>query len=113
MKSFEMTLMDDYVPKVKSIYGEHLIEIIVFGSYARNEAREDSDIDIMILLDLSDTEIKEYRHQLSELSFDFLMDYDMDIKPIAKNVEHFLKWKKVYPFYSAVDSEGVRLYEAA
>ena len=35
------------------------------------------------------------------------MDYDVDIKPIAKNQEHFNKWVEVYPFYSNVASEGV------
>ena len=41
------------------------------------------------------------------------MDYDVDIKPIAKNQEHFNKWVEVYPFYSNVASEGVKLFDAA
>lgn len=36
----------------------------------------------------------------------FNMDYDVDIKPIAKNKEHFNKWVGVYPFYSNVEREG-------
>ena len=43
----------------------------------------------------------------------FNMDYDVDIKPIAKNQEHFNKWVEVYPFYSNVASEGVKLFDAA
>lgn len=43
----------------------------------------------MILLNLTDEEIKEYRHQLSEQTYDFYMTYDLDIKPIAKSKEHF------------------------
>ena len=38
---------------------------------------------------------------------------DVDIKPIAKNQEHFNKWVEVYPFYSNVASEGVKLFDAA
>ena len=87
--------------------------IILYGSYARGDFRPDSDIDIMILLDLSDIDIKKYRHQLSDMTFDFNMDYDVDIKPIAKNEEHYRKWVDNYPFYSNVNREGVRLYVAA
>lgn len=38
---------------------------------------------------------------------------DIDIKPIAKNREHFSKWVEVYPFYSNVKKEGVTLFDVA
>jgi hypothetical protein len=41
------------------------------------------------------------------------MDHEMDIKPIAKNEEHFQKWIMNYPFYSNINAEGVVLYGAA
>lgn len=106
-------LIQQYVSNIHDIYGFHLRQIILYGSYARGDFRPDSDIDIMILLDLSDIDIKKYRHQLSDMTFDFNMDYDVDIKPIAKNEEHYHKWVDNYPFYSNVNREGVRLYVAA
>ncbi len=72
----------------------------------------DSDVDVMILLDLSDMDIKGYRHQLSDMTFDFNMDRDMDIKPIAKSEEHYQKWVESYPFYANVNRDGVTLYAA-
>lgn len=56
----------------------------------------ESDVDIMILLDLSDMDIKNYRRQLSDMTFDFNMDYGLDVKPIAKSEEHFMKWIENY-----------------
>ncbi len=106
-------LIQLYVSNIHDIYGFHLREIILYGSYARGDFRPDSDVDIMILLDLSDIDIKKYRHQLSDMTFDFNMDYDIDIKPIAKNEEHYRKWIDNYPFYSNVNREGVRLYVVA
>ncbi len=106
-------LIQQYVSNIHDIYGSHLREIILYGSYARGDFHPDSDIDIMILLDLSDIDIKKYRHQLSDMTFDFNMDYDVDIKPIAKSEEHYRKWVDNYPFYSNVNREGVRLYVAA
>ncbi|MBO7435747.1 nucleotidyltransferase domain-containing protein [bacterium] len=103
-------ILDEYVSVVKSIYKEHIQKIILYGSYARGDYREDSDIDIMILLDIPDTKIKEYRHTLSNHTYDFNMDNDVDIKPIVKNEEHFNKWSVNYPFYSNVKNEGVSLY---
>lgn len=67
----------------------------------------------MILLDLTDMEIKKYRHELSGLTYDFNMDHDIDIKPIAKSEEHFQKWVSAYSFYSNVEKEVVKLFDAA
>lgn len=53
-------LIKQYVNEIKQIYGTHLRQIILYGSYARGDFRPDSDIDIMILLDLSDLELKAY-----------------------------------------------------
>lgn len=106
-------LMQQYVSNVCDIYGSHLRQVILYGSYARNEFNSESDIDIMILLNLSDMDIKKYRRRLSDMTFDFNMDYDVDIKPIAKNEEHYRKWVGNYPFYSNVDRDGVMLYAAS
>jgi predicted nucleotidyltransferase len=108
-----MDLMEQYVCEIKKIYGTHLRKIILYGSYARGDYWEESDIDIMILLDISDLEIKEYFDQLVGMTFDFNMAYDTDIKPIAKNERHFQKWIINYPFYANVNKEGVVLYGAS
>lgn len=60
------------------------------GRWKRGDFSEDSDIDIMILLDLDDMLIKNYRHELSGITYDFNMDYDIDIKPIRR-VRNILK----------------------
>ena len=92
-------LLDQYTEILRKIYGSHY--------------KADSDIDIMILLDLSDIDIKQYRHELSGETFDFNMDHDLDIKPIAKSQQHFQNWVDVYPFYANVKKEGVKLFDAA
>ena len=95
-------LLDQYTEILRKIYGSHLKTVILYGSYARGDYKADSDIDIMILLDLSDIE-----------TFDFNMDHDLDIKPIAKSQQHFQNWVDVYPFYANVKKEGVKLFDAA
>lgn len=107
------SLLKEYTDELKKIYGNHLRSVILYGSYARGDYTKESDIDIMILLDLPEMDIKNYRHELSGVTYDFNMDNDLDIKPIAKNQEHFKKWVGAYPFYKNVSMEGVKLFDAA
>ncbi len=105
--------LDKYVIELKNIYQSSLNKVILYGSYARGDFDEDSDIDIMILLNIPDMEIKDYRHQLSQLTYDFNVNYNLDIKPIAKSEEQFMQWVETYPFYANVKKDGVELYGAA
>lgn len=107
------SLIEQYVAEIKKIYGTHLRTVILYGSYARGDFGPDSDVDIMILLDMSDLDLKAYSQQLSYMTYDFNLDNGLDIKPIAKNEEHFKKWSVNYPFYANVQKEGVVLYGAA
>ena len=113
MQSQTQDVLFQYVNRIHEIYGSELKAVILYGSYARGDYKADSDIDIMILLDLSDIDIKQYRHELSGETFDFNMDHDLDIKPIAKSQQHFQNWVDVYPFYANVKKEGVKLFDAA
>lgn len=106
-------LMEEYISEIKKIYGSHLQRVILYGSYARGDFKPDSDIDIMILLDMSDLELKAYSQELSYMTYDFNLDNDLDIKPIAKSEAHFRKWVENYPFYANIHKEGVVLYGAA
>ena len=105
-------VIQEFIKGVKSILGERLKKIILYGSYARGDYNDSSDIDIMILVDLSDDEIRLKGHMLSNLTFDYNFDNDLEIMPIVKNLDHFNKWLRSYPFYNNIKNEGVELYAA-
>ena len=105
-------LLKQYVDDIYKIYGNKLKSVILYGSYARGDFRPDSDIDIMILVDMTDDEIRMKGHALSEITFEYNFDNELEIMPIVKNQEHFNKWLRAYPFYNNIKKEGVELYAA-
>jgi len=79
--------------------------IILFGSVARGEAKEDSDIDILVVGDVS-------LEELVEVSFPILLEYDelISAKNMKKDCFDF-SVKEGYSFVRNVLGEGVVLYE--
>ena len=75
---------------------------------------ESSDIDIMILTDLSDDEIVEYRHKIWDYAYDIESDnnFDIALSPLVKNIDKFNYWLEALPFYMNVQKEGVVLSES-
>lgn len=99
----------DFSRQVKRILGNKLSKVILYGSYARGDFRENSDIDIMVLTTLTDDEIEKIENRIFDLAFDFEMEYGIDISVILKNEEHFEYWLGVLPFYDNVEKEGIVL----
>ena len=96
-----------FAQQLNLIYGESLKKIVVYGSYARGDYNNNSDVDIMILVDSSEVQIKKRFNDVCDLAFDYELKYGIVISPLVKNEEHFMKWSETLPFYRNVKLEGV------
>lgn len=112
MQNQTQDVLFQYVNRIHEIYGRELKAVILYGSYARGDYTESSDIDIMILVDSSEDTIKQKGRMVSDITFDFNLDHDILIMPIVKNINHFQYWLPADPFYKNVKNEGVELYAA-
>ena len=93
--------------EVKRMLGESLRRIIVYGSYARGDYHENLDVDIMILVKMSDEEIRAVKNDIYDLAFDVEMNTGIQLSPIIKNEAQYEYWVDTLPFYRNVRDEGV------
>ena len=55
--SLRLALLE-YTARLRAVFGDRLTEVRLFGSFARGEANEDSDVDVLVLVDgLTDAEV--------------------------------------------------------
>lgn len=101
------TLLGRYREAVMQILGERFGRMILFGSYARGDFYKGSDLDIMILADLCPEEVSSYADKIYDITYDFEMQYGMEINPSVQSMRIYEQWKKVYPFFMNVEREGV------
>lgn len=100
-------IMKKFASQVKQILGETLCRIIIYGSYARGDFTENSDVDVMVLTTLTDEESSSISYQLYDLAFDYQMEYGIDISVMVKNEAQFNYWLGALPFYDNVNREGI------
>lgn len=106
--------IDKFVKGVNDILGSRVKKIILYGSYARGDYNKSSDIDIMILTDLTDEEIYPYFVQISDMAYDIEEEnnFDIEFSPLLKSIDKFNYWLDAVPFYINVKKEGVILSES-
>jgi predicted nucleotidyltransferase len=95
---------------LKDIFGKRLKKVILYGSYARGNSDEGSDIDIMVLIDMNEMEIKSRRDRVLDMIVDLTTRYGIVLSIIENNHDYFYDWVDVIPFFANVEREGVSIY---
>ena len=97
---------------LQRVYGNKLKAVILYGSVARGTATEESDIDIMVLIDGTAQEVRAFEDQLSDVSTDISIKYFKVFSIIDISYQEYMQWMNTLTFYKNVSQEGVVLYAA-
>lgn len=103
-------IIDKFIIEISNVLKNRLKKVILYGSYARGNFNKNSDIDIMILTDMNDDEIKKYRNIIREIACNIELENDIIISPLLRNIEKYNDRIDIIPFYNNVQKEGVILY---
>jgi predicted nucleotidyltransferase len=82
MTSHIHSALDTFAGLVRSTYGDALVALVLFGSHARGDATEDSDIDVGVILKTV-ADRRAVRDRLAELTYDVLLATGEDIQAVA------------------------------
>ena len=90
---------------LQDLYGERLHGVVLYGSYARGDYDEESDIDLMVLL--NDPKVSTYTEifRMSDLTMDFILRYGMAVSVLPASVNRYRK--SFGPVYQNARYEGV------
>ncbi|AIG98380.1 putative nucleotidyltransferase [Archaeoglobus fulgidus DSM 8774] len=94
--------LESFVKTLKEKYGDKIHKIILFGSTARGEAEEESDIDVLIIAD------GVTQKEVSKIAFQILLKYGEVISSIVEDKQQFERYKD-YSFHRNILKEGVEI----
>ncbi|HEY0089482.1 MAG TPA: nucleotidyltransferase domain-containing protein [Candidatus Lokiarchaeia archaeon] len=97
-------ILEDFKKEILNLYGNKLKKIILYGSYARGEENEDSDIDLAIVIK---GEIRPFKEldRMSEITYDIELKYDILLSLYPISEEHYQNLST--PFLLNIRKEGV------
>lgn len=97
-------LLLDIKRLLEKIYADRLTKIILYGSFARNEATNESDIDIAVILKGRINKIEEI-DRIHDIIYPLTIEYGelISINPMTEEEIQDIEW----PLYYHVQNEGI------
>ncbi|NLL73856.1 MAG: hypothetical protein GX237_10055 [Clostridiales bacterium] len=96
-----------YYIEVKRQFGSSLKAVVLFGSCARGDYDNESDIDLLVLLDLDTEELSNARKLMRPIADKLDLQYDVVISIVFQNYKIFDEYKEASGFYQNIEREGI------
>lgn len=100
-------LLKSFKTDLQHLYHERLAHLILFGSYSRNEAKQYSDIDLLLVL--NDDKLLPYNEIdfTNELVFKYILQYEKQISIVPTTKQEFEE--KDNPLFINIRKEGISI----
>ena len=97
------------VAAYRKAYGDDIEAIYLYGSYARGDFDEDSDIDFAAIVKGERRDVQKKRWEVRNKMNEMDLELDIITSPTAIPAGEFEKYKYELPYYRNILKDGIRL----
>lgn len=105
LESISQQMVESY----RSVYGDNIIAIYLYGSYARNDYDNESDIDITAIVKGNRLDLQRQLKQVWNMSADIGLENDVVVSPTVIPYDEYEEYKQTFPYYINIQKEGKRI----
>lgn len=91
----------------RAVYGDNIVAVYLYGSYARGNYTEESDIDITAIVKGNRIDLQKKLKLVWDISADIGLENDVMISPTVIPHEEYEKYREILPYYMNIQKEGV------
>lgn len=103
-------ISNEIVSYYHDVYGNSLVSVILYGSYARGDYDDASDIDVVAIVKGERIRLQEQLKEVWDKSFECGLDNDVLISPTVIPFSEYEKYKDKLPYYKNISREGKVLW---
>ena len=113
LSAAERRIVAEFARRVRARFGDRMARVVLFGSRARGDVTEESDIDLLVLLRVPVAEETQATREVWEIVEDVLRlapKVYVPLAPIVLAEEGFLELKRLERAFALdVEAEGIPL----
>ena len=98
-------LLQEFKQKLTELYGKRLAGLVLYGSVARHEETEDSDVDVLVVLNGETISYFDEIQRMGDAKYNLLLKYDELLSVVPMKHDDFLQRES--PLLWNVRQEGI------
>ena len=88
------SIVDKLVKTYQSVYGDQIVKIVLYGSYARGDYDSESDVDMVALVHGDRRILQEQLKQVWDVSSDLELEFGMILSPTVIPYDEYERYAK-------------------
>lgn len=100
-------ILKEIVKAYKSVYGDDIVDILLYGSYARGDYSSDSDVDVVAIVRGDRADLQNRLKDVWDVTSDLELEYETILSPTVIPYDEYIKYKEDLPYYRNIAEEGV------
>ena len=93
----------------RAVYGDEIVDIMLYGSYARGDYEQDSDVDIVAVVHGERVELQKKLRAVWDVSAELGLENDIVLSPTVIPYDEFVKYRQTLPYYRNIAREGRKI----
>ena len=100
-------ILSELAAAYREVYGNDIVKILLYGSYARGDYDENSDVDIAAIVKGNREELQEKLKIIWECSQKLELEYETILSPVVIPYDEYKEYKEALPYYKNIENEGI------
>lgn len=89
------------------VYGDNLVKVMMYGSYARGDYDNYSDVDIAAIVRGERQELQKALKKIWDTSSELELEYETIVSPTVIPFDEYEQYRNDVPYYRNIEKEGV------
>ena len=107
----ERRALAELVDRLRRRYGDDLLRVVLFGSKARGDFDEESDLDVLIVASIPETDYRQHRRTISEDAYDIELNYGVVFSLLIQTETEYAQMRAWDLLINRnIDQDGVELW---
>lgn len=102
-------ITESMVDCYKVVFGEDVVDIFLYGSYARGDYTKDSDIDIVAVVYGERLALQEKLKRVWDVSAEIGLENDVVVSPTVIPYDEYIRYRETLPYYRSISEEGKKI----
>jgi predicted nucleotidyltransferase len=107
----EQAALTELVNRLRQRYGDDLLRVVLFGSKARGDFDDESDLDILIVVRMPDDDYRRHWDEIMHSTYDIDLEYGVVTSLFIKNEPDYARMRQWNLLINRnIEQDGIELW---